>query len=83
MQNGFIKVAAAIPSVKVADCSYNVQQIESLIAMAEGKGVEVIVFPELCITGYTCQDLFKQTLLLGAGRNFCSHVARVSPASWI
>lgn len=64
MQNGFIKVAAAIPSVKVADCSYNVQQIESLIAMAEGKGVEVIVFPELCITGYTCQDLFKQTLLL-------------------
>ena len=50
--------------VKVADCSYNVQQIESLIAMAEGKGVEVIVFPELCITGYTCQDLFKQTLLL-------------------
>lgn len=64
MQNGFIKVAAAIPSVKVADCSYNVQQIESLIAMAEGKGGEVIVFPELCITGYTCQDLFKQTLLL-------------------
>ena len=64
MQNGFIKVAAALPSVKVADCSYNVQQIESLIAMAEGKGVEVIVFPELCITGYTCQDLFKQTLLL-------------------
>jgi NAD+ synthase (glutamine-hydrolysing) len=64
MQNGFIKVAAAIPSVKVADCSYNVQQIESLIAMAEGKGVEVIAFPELCITGYTCQDLFKQTLLL-------------------
>ena len=64
MQNGFIKVAAATPSVKVADCSYNVQQIESLIAMAEGKGVEVIVFPELCITGYTCQDLFKQTLLL-------------------
>ena len=64
MQNGFIKVAAAIPSVKVADCSYNVQQIESLIAMAEGKGVEVIVFQELCITGYTCQDLFKQTLLL-------------------
>ena len=79
MQNGFIKVAAAIPSVKVADCSYNVQQIESLIAMAEGKGVEVIVFPELCITGYTCQDLFKQTLLFRAGRNFCSHVARFHP----
>ncbi len=64
MQNGFIKVAAAIPTVRVADCSYNIQQIESIIAQAEGKGVEVIVFPELCITGYTCQDLFRQNLLL-------------------
>ena len=64
MQNGFMKVAAAIPSVKVADCEYNIQQIESIIAKAEGRGVEVIVFPELCITGYTCQDLFRQSLLL-------------------
>lgn len=64
MQNGFIKIASAVPSVKVADCSYNVQQIESLIAQAEGKGVEIIVFPELCLTGYSCQDLFRQTLLL-------------------
>lgn len=64
MQNGFIKVAAAIPSVKVADCAYNAQQIESIIAQAEGRGVEVIVFPELSITGYSCQDLFRQTLLL-------------------
>ncbi len=64
MQNGFIKVAAAVPSVRVADCAYNTQQIESLIAQAEGKGVEVIVFPELCITGYTCQDLFRQNLLI-------------------
>lgn len=64
MQNGFIKVAAAIPSVKVADCAYNAQQIENIIAQAEGRGVEVIVFPELSITGYTCQDLFRQTLLL-------------------
>lgn len=64
MQNGFIKIASAVPSVKVADCSYNVQQIESIIAQAEGKGVEIIVFPELCLTGYSCQDLFRQTLLL-------------------
>lgn len=64
MQNGYIKVAAAIPSVKVADCAYNLQQIEALIAQAEGRGVEIIVFPELSITGYTCQDLFKQTLLI-------------------
>ena len=64
MQNGFIKVAAAIPSLKVANCQYNLQQIENAIAMAEGKGVEIIVFPELSVTGYTCQDLFRQRLLL-------------------
>ena len=64
MRYGFIKVAAAVPAIKVADVTYNVQQIESLIAQAEGKGVEVIVFPELCITGYTCQDLFREQLLL-------------------
>lgn len=64
MKYGFVKVAAAVPAVKVADVDYNVQQIESLIAQAEGRGVEVIVFPELCITGYSCQDLFKEQLLL-------------------
>ena len=64
MKYGLIKVAAAIPGVRVADVDYNVQQIESLIAQAEGKGAEVIVFPELSITGYTCQDLFRQQLLL-------------------
>lgn len=64
MENGYIKVASAVPSVRVADCEYNIQQIESIIAQAEGKGVEIIVFPELCITGYTCQDLFRQSLLL-------------------
>ena len=64
MQNGFITVASAIPLVKVGDCVYNLQQMESLIAQAEGKGVEIIVFPELSMTGYTCQDLFSQHLLL-------------------
>ena len=64
MKYGFIKVAAAIPAVKVADVNYNVEQIESLIAQAEGQGVEVMVFPELCLTGYTCQDLFKNQLLI-------------------
>ena len=64
MKYGFIKVAAGVPVVKVADVEYNVQQIESLIAQAEGKGVEIIVFPELCITGYSCQDLFREQLLL-------------------
>lgn len=64
MKNGFINVASAVPNVTVADCNYNLQQIENLIIQAEGKGVEIIVFPELCITGYTCQDLFREELLL-------------------
>lgn len=64
MKYGFVKVAAAIPAVKVADCKFNAQQIDTQIAIADGKGVQIIVFPELCITGYTCADLFGQTLLL-------------------
>lgn len=64
MNYGFIKVASAVPSVKVADCKYNVKQIEQQIILAEGQGVEIIVFPELSLTGYTCQDLFRQNLLL-------------------
>ena len=63
---GYIKVAAAIPSVKVGDCNYNVSEIEKMIVRAEGMGVEIIVFPELSITGYTCQDLFRQKLLIDA-----------------
>ena len=64
MNHGFVKVATAIPSLKVADCFYNEQQIESLTLQASGKGVEIICFPELSITGYTCADLFQQELLL-------------------
>ncbi len=64
MKYGFIKVAAAVPAVKVADVDYNVQEIEKLIAMADGDDVELLCFPELCLTAYTCQDLFKEQLLL-------------------
>src|SRR5574344_1369175 len=64
MNYGFVKVATAVPSVRVADCKYNAQQIEKLANIAEGKGVRIIVFPELSITGYTCGDLFQQQLLL-------------------
>ena len=64
MKYGFVKVAAAVPAVKVADVEYNVQQIESLVAQAEGRGVEIMVLPELCLTGYSCQDLFKQQALI-------------------
>jgi len=64
MKYGFIKVAAAVPAVKVADVAYNVQEIERLIGMADGAGAEIVCFPELCLTGYSCQDLFKDHLLL-------------------
>ena len=64
MKYGFIKVAAAVPAVRVADVEYNVQEMEKLIALASGDGVELLCFPELSLTGYTCQDLFKEKLLL-------------------
>lgn len=64
MNNSFITVAAAIPAVKVADCDYNIEQIIAQVTEAEEKGVEIMVFPELCVTGYTCQDLFRQSTLL-------------------
>ena len=64
MKYGFVKVAAAVPAVRVADVTYNVQEIEKLIALAEGEGVELLCFPELSLTGYTCQDLFQEQLLI-------------------
>ena len=69
MDYGFVKVASAIPTIKVADCDYNEKQIENLVVQAEGKGVEIICFPELCITGYTCGDLFSQQLLIDSSEN--------------
>ena len=69
MKYGIIKVATAVPTVKVADCVSNIKGIESLVVQAEGQGVEIIVFPELSVTGYTCQDLFRQQLLLDATEN--------------
>ncbi len=64
MNYGYVKVAAAVPRVHVADCKFNAGQIEKEIIIADGKGVQIITFPELCITGYTCGDLFAQQLLL-------------------
>ena len=64
MKYGFVKVAAAVPAVRVADVTYNVQEIEKLIVLADGEGVELLCFPELSLTGYTCQDLFQEQLLI-------------------
>ncbi len=64
MNYGFVKVAAAVPRVKVANCRANAREIEKQIIIADGKGVQIIVFPELCMTGYSCGDLFTRQLLL-------------------
>ena len=64
MKYGLIKVAAAVPAVRVADIEYNVLEMEKLITLADSQGVEIVCFPELGITGYSCQDLFKSQMLL-------------------
>ena len=64
MQYGYIKVAAGVPAVHLADPAANTEAIQNMMVRAEGQGVEVLCLPELCLTGYTCQDLFAQQLLL-------------------
>jgi NAD+ synthase (glutamine-hydrolysing) len=64
MHYGFIRIATAIPDLRVADCAFNTAKIVDLIQQAEKEKVQVVCFPELCITGYTCADLFFQETLL-------------------
>jgi len=64
MNNGFVRVAAAIPELRVADCAFNVARMADLVRRGEDEKVQVICFPELSITGYTCADLFFQQQLL-------------------
>lgn len=64
MRYGYVKVAAAVPFVKVADCFYNVERHVAMVRRAEEQKVEMLTFPELSITGYTCGDLFLQPFLL-------------------
>lgn len=68
MKTGFVKVAAATPKIRVADCEHNANEIISLILQGEREGAKLIVFPELCITGYTCGDLFRQQPLLNEAK---------------
>ena len=72
MKNNLIKTSAAIPSLRVADVDYNTDQIIDIIKK-HGKGV--IVFPELCITGYTCADLFGSELLLSKAEDALFRIA--------
>lgn len=64
MKDGFIKVAAVTPQVRVADVAYHVQQIKEAMEQSAKAGVMITVFPELCLTGYSCHDLFYQRTLL-------------------
>ena len=58
MKDGFLKAAALSPALRVADCAYNAGQIVSALKDCAARGVKLAVFPELCLTGYTCGDLF-------------------------
>lgn len=70
MQNyGFFKAGCAVPAVKVADTSFNGASVAALIKQAAREGVRAVVFPELCLTGYTCGDLFLQPALIRAAEN--------------
>lgn len=68
MQDGFVKVSARTPEVRVADVSFNVEQCVRQVEDACADGAKVVVLPELCITGYTCEDLFWQDALLDAAQ---------------
>ena len=77
MENfGFITVAAAIPSVQVANCKTNAEEIEHLIAKATKKEVQLLCFPELCITAYTCGDLFHNQLLITEAENALANLVK-------
>ena len=74
MKDGFVKVAAGTPKIRVADCDYNKNQILELIKNADAEGVKVLVLPELCITGYTCSDLFLQSALIKGAETALSYL---------
>lgn len=75
MRHGFIKVAAATPDIRVADVDYNKGQIIKQMDEAAEAGAKIIVFPELCITGYTCSDLFLQDILLNSAKKALVKIA--------
>ena len=68
MKDGFLRVASATPHIKVADCTGNAQKIIAMAKEASANGASLVVFPELCITGYTCGDLFLQRALLNSAQ---------------
>lgn len=81
MIDGFIKVAAATPKIRVADCEFNANSIIELIQEAKAKKVKILIFPELCVTGYSCGDLFYQPALLSAALNALEKIAAAAKGS--
>ena len=75
MKDGFIRAAALTPKIRVADPAYNAEQIEKGIDEAAENGAHILVFPELCLTGYTCQDLFLQETLLSGAKEALAKIA--------
>lgn len=78
MKDGYIKVAACTPEIRVADVDFNVSEIIEQIALCKDDGVKIAVFPELCITGYTCHDLFFQDILLDKAMEGCVKIAKTT-----
>ena len=81
MKHGFIKAAAMTPKIRVADPEYNVKEVCKGIEEAFAKGAKIIVFPELCLTGYTCGDLFLQELLLEQAKEALRTAAEATAGS--
>ena len=69
MRQGFVKAAAVTPKIKVADTKYNAELILDMMKESTRQGAKIVVFPELCLTGYTCQDLFLQECLLQGAKD--------------
>ena len=75
MKDGYIRIAAVTPDLKVADVTYNISKICENIRTCAAAGAKVIVFPELCMTGYSCGDLFLQELLIERAMSGLSEIA--------
>ncbi len=80
MNYGFVKTACATPEIKVADCMFNSEQIVSQLSFAAQKGASLVVFPELCVTGSTCGDLFKHRFLIQQAEIAVAHILQKTRA---
>src|SRR5262245_9020893 len=82
LQHGFLRVATATPALRVADCPFNASAVVALLRRAESEAVRLVVFPELCLTGYTCADLFQHPTLLRAALEALAQVTRATAGDY-